>query len=70
MFLFLVFCFVFLFRLYFNLISETSLEGAFSYSGAVSLNIVSLEKLLDSRCSVVFGSCFIMFGGWFDCTFM
>ena len=45
-------------------------ENAFSYSGAASLNIVSLEELLDSRCSIVFGSCLIMFGGWFDCTFM
>ena len=29
------------------------------------MNIVSLEELLDSGWSIVFGSCLIMFGGWF-----
>ena len=29
------------------------------------MNIDSLEELLDSGWSTVFGSCLIMFGGWF-----
>ena len=46
------------------------LESAFSCSGVALSTIVPLEELLDSPCSIVFGSCLIMFGGWFGCTFM
>ena len=58
------FCFVsvFLFGQYLNLTSQLASERAFSYSGAALLNIISIEELLDSRCSTVFGSCLIMFG--------
>ena len=66
------FCFVSIFfsGQYLNLTSQLASQRAFSYSGAALLNIVSIEELLGSRYSIVFGSCLIMFGEQVDCTLM
>ena len=44
--------------------------NASSYTGAASWKMFRLKEFCDRRFSIVFGICFIMFGGWLDSTFI